>query len=162
LAVVVRGDRAGPDVDVGADRGVAEVAEVVHLRAASETTVLDLGVIEDVDATREIRAGADVAVRSDRDLLLERGALEVGLADARAVADDRVAQTRARSDDAASADACLALEDGPGQELGVFADADAGIDEGRRGVAKGDAGEHVPLSDARAQQRLGRRELITR
>ena len=47
-AVVVGGDRAGPDVRPGADVGVAEVAHVVLLDAGLEPAVLDLGVVAEL------------------------------------------------------------------------------------------------------------------
>ena len=53
-AVVVAGDRAGADVDLLANRRVAEIGEVVGLRAAAERRVLEL------DEVADVRVFADV------------------------------------------------------------------------------------------------------
>ena len=54
-AVVVAGDRAGADVDLLADRRVAEVRQVVGLRPAPERRLLQL------DEVADVRVFADVA-----------------------------------------------------------------------------------------------------
>ena len=48
LAVVVAGDRAGPDVDVGADRRVAEVGQVIRLRPGAQRRLLQLDEVADL------------------------------------------------------------------------------------------------------------------
>ena len=58
-AVVVARDRAGADVDLLADRGVAEIGEVVRLRAAAERRLLQL------DEVADVRVLADVGVRPE-------------------------------------------------------------------------------------------------
>ena len=60
-AVVVGGDRAGPDVRAGADVGVAEVAHVVLLDARAEAAVLDLGVVAELGAAPDGEPGPEVA-----------------------------------------------------------------------------------------------------
>src|SRR5262245_63822670 len=64
-AVVVAGDGARPDVDVAADRGVADIGEMVRLGARSDAARLDLDEIPDVHLGRELRAGTDTRVRPD-------------------------------------------------------------------------------------------------
>ena len=54
-AVVVARDRAGADVDVLADRRVAEVREMIRLRPSSERRLLQL------DEVADVRVFADVA-----------------------------------------------------------------------------------------------------
>src|SRR6185503_18699895 len=49
--------RAGADVDVGADLGVADVGEVVGLRALADAARLHLDEIADVHLVGEARAG---------------------------------------------------------------------------------------------------------
>ena len=56
-AVEVGGDGAGADVGVGADRGVADVAEVPDLDPRREARVLDLGEIADVRPRSDLAAG---------------------------------------------------------------------------------------------------------
>src|SRR5207245_2006562 len=58
LAIEVAGDRAGADVDVGAEGRVADVAEVPKLRVAANAACLDLDVVADVHPRLQIRAGA--------------------------------------------------------------------------------------------------------
>ena len=48
-AVVVGGDAAGADVDARADRRVAQVGQVIRLRAVGQPAVLDLDEVADVD-----------------------------------------------------------------------------------------------------------------
>src|SRR6058998_1294070 len=51
--VVVAGDGAGADIRVGADGRVADVGEVVHLRAGAELGVLDLDEVADAHLLAE-------------------------------------------------------------------------------------------------------------
>ena len=57
-AVVVGSDAAGAEVDALADRGVAQVGQVVGLGTARQGAVLDLDEVADVDLGPEIGAGA--------------------------------------------------------------------------------------------------------
>ena len=57
LAVIVAGDRAGADVDVLGDIGVADVGEVVDLRAEADLRGLDLGEVADARAGRSSSRG---------------------------------------------------------------------------------------------------------
>ena len=56
-AVVVAGDGAGADVDIRADRGIAEIGQVVGLGARAERRLLEL------DEVADVRLLADVGVR---------------------------------------------------------------------------------------------------
>ena len=56
-AVVVAGDRAGADVDVLADGGVAEVGEVARLRSAAERGFLQLDEVSDVRVFADLDSG---------------------------------------------------------------------------------------------------------
>src|SRR4051794_7792501 len=62
-AVVVRGDRRGAQIRVGADVGVPDVREVRHLRARADVRVLDLDVgaglrlLAEEGARAEVREG---------------------------------------------------------------------------------------------------------
>src|ERR1039458_4605090 len=59
-AVIVAGDRPGADVDLAADRGIADVAQVVHLAAGTDLAVLDL------DEITQVHAIGDAHRRTDR------------------------------------------------------------------------------------------------
>ena len=64
-AVVVAGDRAGADVDVCADRRVAEVGQVIDLRPGAERGLLQLDEVADLGAFADRRSRAADA-RTDR------------------------------------------------------------------------------------------------
>src|SRR6185503_12550023 len=64
-AVVVAGDGAGADVDARADLGVADVGEVVGLRARTEAARLDLDEVADVHLLGQARARPQAGVRAD-------------------------------------------------------------------------------------------------
>src|SRR5262249_2311904 len=70
-AIVVAGDRARANVHAGADFRVADVGEMVHLRAFANTARLHLAEVADVDFFVEARAraqprvGPDDAARAD-------------------------------------------------------------------------------------------------
>ena len=64
-AVVVGGDAAGAVVDALADVGIADVGEVVRLRARRQRRCLDLDEVADVDVGAEHRAAAQAAERAD-------------------------------------------------------------------------------------------------
>jgi len=57
-AVVVARDGAAPDVAPGADLRVAQVREVVRLRASAQVRLLRLDEVADVHTLFEVRAGA--------------------------------------------------------------------------------------------------------
>ena len=65
LAVVVAGDRAGADVDLLADHRVAEIGEVVGLRAAAERGLLQLDEVADVRVLADVRLRPDVRERPE-------------------------------------------------------------------------------------------------
>ena len=64
-AVVVAGDRAGADVDVRADRRVAEIREVHRLRPGAEHRLLQLDEVADRARSRDVGVGAQVRERAD-------------------------------------------------------------------------------------------------
>src|SRR6266702_1660502 len=130
LAVVVDEHRAGADVDVLADLGVADVGEVRHLAAAPDARLLDLHVGADLAAGTQLgprtqigeradhRARADVRLDGDR---LRHGGLVVHRAgDQAGVGADR----------AAGADASARLQERQRFQHGVLADLDAGVHVG--------------------------------
>ena len=76
-AVVVAGDGAGADVDVGADLGVADIGEVVGLRALADAARLDLDEVADVHLVGEARAGPQPRVRAEQAARADLGVVEV-------------------------------------------------------------------------------------
>ena len=56
-AVVVAGHRAGADIAVAADAGIADIAQVVRLDAGGQPGSLDLDEIAHLDALIKLRAG---------------------------------------------------------------------------------------------------------
>ena len=63
LAVEVRRDGAGADVDLLADLRIAQIAEVMLLGARSQAAVLELRVVHDLAAGTDAAAGADMRIR---------------------------------------------------------------------------------------------------
>src|SRR3990172_1721786 len=104
LAVVVAGHRAGADVDLLADLGVADVAEVAHLRAAPQSRSLHLHEVADVHACLQAAARPQVAERPNVDAARENGAFDDGRHDRTPVADLRVGDDGVRADGAGGAD----------------------------------------------------------
>ena len=78
-AVVVAGDRAGADVDVAADRGVAKIGQVVGLRAVADLGGLGLDEVADVDLVCQPGSRPQARVRPDAALLSDYGAIDVGI-----------------------------------------------------------------------------------
>src|SRR5215510_8872421 len=64
-AVIIARDRAGADVDPAADRRIADVGQVVRLRAGADLARLDLDEVADVDFLGEPDAGAEAGVGTD-------------------------------------------------------------------------------------------------
>src|SRR4029079_18469674 len=73
-AVVVGGDAAGAVVDARPDVAVAEIGEVIGLRAFAQRRVLDLDEVADVDVGAEHGAAAQAAVRADDGARADAGA----------------------------------------------------------------------------------------
>ena len=59
-AIEIGGDRAGANVDPGADVGIAEVAEVVGLDPLAQLAVLDLNEIADAAVGGQVGAGPEL------------------------------------------------------------------------------------------------------
>ena len=97
-AVVVGGDVAGADVGVVADVGVADVAQVRHLAALAHAARLDLDEGARLGALGELGARPDVGERTHGAAVADDALEQVGPDDARAVADDDVAQVAAGAD----------------------------------------------------------------
>src|SRR3569623_292106 len=81
-AVVIAGDGAGADIDAPAYRRVADVTQMIHLRARTDRRFLHLDEIADVHVVGEHRAGPDARerpdarARADRRLLYHRIGLD--------------------------------------------------------------------------------------
>src|SRR5262249_47885977 len=72
----VDGDRAGADVDVFADIGVTDVAEVMHLGASADAAGFDLRVVAQVSVVFNDCPGPKMTERADLDSSAHPGALE--------------------------------------------------------------------------------------
>ena len=65
-AVVVHGDGAGADVDLAADRRVAEVGEVIRLAAGADLALLHFDEVADVHVLVQHALGPQARERADR------------------------------------------------------------------------------------------------
>src|SRR6202021_2781524 len=86
--IVVTCDGAGADIGVGADMGVADIAQMVDLDAGIECCSLGLDEVADFGALAERGPWTQPCIRADRSLLSDRGLDDVAKGmDDRAVAD---------------------------------------------------------------------------
>src|SRR3546814_11407727 len=76
-AGVVAGDGAGADVGGRADRGIAEIGEVVRLGALAELGVLDLDEVADVGGATDARARAQAREGTEHHIVADLGALQM-------------------------------------------------------------------------------------
>ena len=76
LGIEVGGDRARRDVHACSDVGVADVAEVVHLRPGPDAAGLDLRIVAEPSVGLDDRAGPQVAERADLDAFADNRAFE--------------------------------------------------------------------------------------
>src|SRR4029078_11426175 len=160
-AVEVRGDRAGTDVGVLADLGIAEVAHVVLLRAGAQVAGLELGIVADLGATTDDAARAQVAVRTDGRLVLDDGRLDDRPPDTRAAADRRIDDMGTRPDHAPLTDRGRAAQDHVRLEGDVGLEGDIPVEVHRGRVTHGHPVTHVLLVPADAQVPLRGSELRT-
>src|SRR5512146_2400691 len=77
-AVVIAGDRAGTDVDVASNGGIADVGEVICFGARADLARLDFDEVADVHFIRKPRAGPDTGIRSDAAGATDYSAVDVG------------------------------------------------------------------------------------
>ena len=63
--IVITRNRAGTDVDVLSDYGIADVAQVIRLAAGGDGAILDFDEITDMDVFGKLGSGTDAGVRSD-------------------------------------------------------------------------------------------------
>jgi hypothetical protein len=163
-AVVVRDDAAGAEVDAFADLRIAEVGEVIGLRAVAEARVLDLDEVADVDVRAEVGAAAHSCERADRcagrDLDAERFAVDVGeREDRHAVADRRVADHAVRADRDVVAKRDAAFEDAADVDLDISAAGELAAQVEAVGVGESNAALHHLLGLAALNHALERGQL---
>ena len=142
-AVVVAGDRPGPDVDVGPDRRVAEVRQVVRLGPGPQGGLLQLHEVADLGALANRRPGrrcANGPTAAPSATCAPDDQAEV--VDRHAVADLRVGDAHVRLDLARRPDPRLPFDDHAGVNHRVGANLDVRIDVGRGRVDERDAGRH--------------------
>ena len=75
--VVVAGDGTGTDIDAAADRGVADVGEMVGLGMVGDGRILDLDEVADMNVATEFGAGAQPSIGADDGLLADHRILDV-------------------------------------------------------------------------------------
>ncbi len=68
-AIVIARNRAGTDVDVLSDYGIADVAQVIRLAAGGDGAIFDFNEITDMDVVSKPGSGTDACVRSDTAVL---------------------------------------------------------------------------------------------
>jgi len=152
-AVVVAADGARPDISAGADKGVAEIGQMIGFGAGLDHRLLDLDEVADVRALAEPRAGPQPGKRSDQGVLADLRADDVreradhgAVGDRHVVADAGRVRAGHRVDDRPVLDARalahpdpvhVAPDHGAHPDAALLADfhvADdlgAGVDEGR-------------------------------
>ena len=143
LAVVVAGDRAGADVDLLADRRVAQIREVIGLGPAAEPRLLELDEIPDASVGFDLRPGPDVRERSDRRPRADGRVRDDRVIENRhAVADRRVRQADVGVQPAAGANRRPPLKCRSRTDDRIRADRDAVVD-GRAGrIFEGRSSQH--------------------
>ena len=145
-AIEVGGDRAGADVHVGAEVGVAEVAQVVGLHAGGQAAVLHLHEVADAAIFAEYGLGAQLGEGTD-----QAAAGHLGIADHRVehlhiLGDFTVFDQAAGAEAAAVADHVCAAEMALGIHDHIAAEAGA-IAEGAAGrIGEGDPLAHPVLA----------------
>src|SRR6202030_2092935 len=77
-AVVVAGDRSRPDVGARADTGIADIAQMIDLRAGLDARRLDLHEVSDLGFAGDLSARAKPGIRPDRRAGADMRALEMG------------------------------------------------------------------------------------
>ena len=160
LTVVVAEDRARADVHALADQAVADVGEVVHLRALAHDRLLglaevpDLGVFGEVAAGPEMREGSDV--RAGSDVALGRHA--VGEHDGVRV-HDHVREHGARADARARRHPSLSAQVHTGLDHTVRLEHAVRLDEGQLGRQQARTRQRVGAVDALTHVTLGQRQV---
>ena len=148
-AVVVRGDGASAHVRVIADRCVANVAEVRHLAALTDSGVLGLDESADLAVRFEHSVRPEVGERTDGCPRTNHSQSAIGARNSRTLPNLTVGERGVGPDDGIALYRCRALELRARQQLDVFADGDAQVDPGARRVVNGDAVELVAAHDER-------------
>ena len=131
-----------------ADVGVADVGQVRHLGARADGGVLGLDEGADLALDAQLRAGPQIAERSDRRPLADHRQLAMGTDHGGAVADLHRGQRGVRANGAVRADLGRPQQLGAGMDDGVPSDRDVDVDPGGHRVDDGDAGPLVGGDDA--------------
>src|SRR5690606_22777948 len=92
LAIVIAGNRPGPDVDASAERRVSQVAEVPNPRAPPNRRRLGLHVVPNVHAGLDLRARPHVRIGTDMDAVPDLRAGQPRMHDLRVLAYPAVLQ----------------------------------------------------------------------
>ena len=159
-AVVVAGDRAGADVDVRANIGIADVRQVRGLRAFAEDGLFRLDEIADLHVSSEFGAGTQMRVRPDCRLILDDRVFSYGAAfQMNVIADHDVGEMHTGIDHASIADTRVAFECHERIDDRVVSDRNRGVDDDGRGIAECDAGLHQALDDTSLNLTLDGRQL---
>ena len=109
--IIIAGDRARPDIGILADLRVADIGEMVRLRAGADRARLHLDEIADVDVFGQLRARSEPRVRTDAAVAADVRLLEVAeRLDPGARVDAHVAEHAVRAERHAVAQDHVALE----------------------------------------------------
>ena len=158
-AVIIGRDRAGTDVRLFADLGVANVAEVRHLRPAADARVLGLDKRADLAVLAEVSTGTQVGERTNGCVPANHGERRVGALNGCALTDLAVEEGGIRPDDRVALDHRRAPDLRAGENLDVFRNGRLEVDPGGRGILDRDSGELPAANDAGVEFRRGRAEL---
>ena len=150
-AVVVAGNGAGADVDTAAQRGVADVAQMVNLAARANARFFGFHEIADARAGRQSRARAQASVGSDAARLIQHRILKVAHRVHRTAGPHAgVAQHAVGSDAHALAQNHLPFEHAIHIDKHVSPTIQRAAHINARGIGEGHTGAHQRLCLARA------------
>ena len=146
-AVIVGRDAAGAVVDALADIGIAQIGQVVRLRAVSHDRVLDLDEVADMHLASQLRAGAQARERADQCTCADAdaGLLAVDMrerVDHRAGTEGRVGNHAVGADAHAFAELDPALEDAVDIDLDILAADQLAAQVEARRVGQAHARDH--------------------
>src|SRR5579884_4229164 len=158
-AIVIDGDGACANVDMLAQSGITNIAEVMNVGFRTNIGVFDFSKVTHTYITCQVRAWTTMTETTDTDAIFKSGFFQHGIADDAVVADGGLINSGAGSNTTVGTDARFAGDDGAGQYDCIHADFYFHSDIGSGRINDGDAIVHVALEDATAQELLNGGEL---
>ena len=147
-AVIVGGDGAAADVRVVAKLGVSHIAQVRHLGAVTDVSLLHLDECTGLGVLAEFVARTQVGPRSDVRARADVGFLHAGTLDHGTVIDRRIDQCGVRADCSFLSDDRVALQEGAREDGGVTTDFHVVFNPRGLRVENGHAIAHPAFADA--------------